>query len=324
MCFAHSHNAYQNGETSGKASTVQVHAPLHHTSMHAAVRTLRLHCGDAAQGLAAAWHATATDATEAHAPSLNTGAMQTFAQFLTEAADDTRIDPASFNLTTLYHALNQQCFGGVLHDYPIRWGRTPKGVSGVTNGKMTRKVGMPLFMATVDPASIAITINPHEYVLSRLKGIVAHEMVHAQNMQDNKIERDGHGGYFHMALRAAQQHADFTIPLADKMDELEKTRLVAKPVKVLCGAKRDGSTFVSLYTPNLNPESTAKLTDNVSHFVKYNYFAWLVFADGTSTLASELPVQRVYKGMGGYPADLSSVHITRVLASAGPVPADMR
>jgi len=246
--------------------------------------------------------------------------MRTFIEFLTESDD--RVDPKKLDIQALFRQLNATLFDGKLDNaIPVKWGRTPKSAAGITNGKA---INNGFFRKTV-PGTISITISPYAYKEDVLKGILAHEMCHAFNIQFDQHERDSHGIKFQLAVLAAQKHANFSIPMKHHQMESEEYG-EPKPVMFMAGENRDGKMAVWLYNARLaqDPSSVGVARINVERLVKDMRYRWSVIGMANTNLGNAMVVARQVKGPGGTASyilkDPKALKIQQIFHSDGPVP----
>lgn len=212
---------------------------------------------------------------------------RSFRQFLKENPD--RIDPKTYNLRWLYHELNYQMKCGLPDNLPVRFGKPPKNATGVTRANgLVRKDGTH----QIDFSSIVIEIRPEPFTPDQLKGILAHEMVHASLFHDN-VRGAGHDYRFIARMRQFQAHVSFTIPLSDEMDDERRAAMPKKRASMILYQKQDDSYGISFFTPNLSPDDIRFgqiLIDD--YFMKKLNCKFAMFAYALSGLASKLPIQR--------------------------------
>lgn len=245
--------------------------------------------------------------------------MKTFQQFLSEE----RVDPASYSLPGLFRTLNQQLFNSELDNaIPIAWGRVPKNAAGITNGRAIRHPNTPIFMRKTVPGSIAITISPYVYEEDVLKGIVAHEMIHAYLMQTNRHDREAHGNYFTNMQHRLNQIADFNIPLSHTMEDNERGE--PKLVAFIAGATKEGKEVASFFQAKLAQDREAVMNADISitYLMKHAHFKWCIFGLAKTAMANTVRVAREIKqrGINLYHIPAQQLQVTQRIIAQGPHP----
>lgn len=130
-----------------------------------------------------------------------------------------QINPKSFNLLALYNELNKFLFNSALPKIPVSFKKLPKGIAGLTQIK-TIKTGNNIRFGVTIPDTLTIDISPRSYSLEVLKGVLAHEMIHAEILLSGDI-KTFHGGEFERRRRELERKAGFKIPIDHKSDESE-------------------------------------------------------------------------------------------------------
>lgn len=238
------------------------------------------------------------------------------------------IDPKTFNLTNLYQELNRNLFHGELEDHPIQWNKIiSKQYVGITNAKIKVPPGTPKWMhpyrAKLVPGSIKITICPYHFPLDMLKGIVAHEMIHALTFQLQQFDSDAHGEWYTNHWHIAKQQAVFDIPF--KHTDVSDVRLLGnrtpQPVSfVLYFGK---SYNLSFYPKNFF--TTVNLTSTSSRLriaLERKQIEWYVIGTAVSMSAISKTILRKFDGRGFTYKSITPQDLDRitVLAQEGPVP----
>ena len=250
--------------------------------------------------------------------------MQRFLDFLTEQTDEERIDPVTFSIQGLYTQLNGQCFGGELPVVPTSFGKTPKGVQGVTTGQIIAPRGLPMWARKTKKETVKVAIKPYTYRLGVLKGILAHEMCHVWNMVNDQHEQDSHGMYFQNIMRKAQSKAEFKIPMRHEADEEEK-EMSKKPCVFLAMGK-PSKVHAVLYNQTVTTKSDtlANATALMPRILRS--YDWVIFGFGTSHLAASLPLAREVKPMISklYDIkDISNIKILKIYRHEGMLPTSL-
>jgi len=259
--------------------------------------------------------------------------MLSFLEFLRESDEEIRVNPKTFSLPDLYDDLNRLLFRGkllqtseedsTLHPIPVSWGRTPKGSSGITNGISVAKPGLPKGWLRdrskrIKPGSIFITINPKGTTrLDVLKGILAHEMIHAWNFVHHEFERNQHGNYFMRKYYEIKRIAPFDVPLTHSSEEGEHG--VPKPIGFVTGVRTDGVGMVVLYPPSM---MESILLAVVQYFKQVFRMQWVASGVGKSPLANTLPIARRFARSGIRVAARNPMLITptKIYSSDGNAP----
>lgn len=250
--------------------------------------------------------------------------MLTFREFLTED-DEARVDPAIFPLQTLYNQLNHQGFDGKLRSsIPVAFGKTPKGVAGVTYATFMGIRGQYHNYKTKQE-TIRIAINPVPYTLRALKGILAHEMCHAWNFQFDEHERDAHGLYFNAIRRKAETGIGVPISIKHTQDDGEKAAVVPKPCVFIAFENTSGSKAVALF----NQSVTTKSVSTVMAQAMVDYYGprskWIVWGFGMTRLANTMPLQReiTVKPKFYILKTMADIKVLKLYGHAGALPAEM-
>ena len=210
----------------------------------------------------------------------------TFRQFLKEQQDaaEQRVDPKTFNLKNLFRELNLQ-MRTELPDYlPVTFGKPPKRASGVTSAMINRET------KRIDTSTIKIVIRDMSWPLQRLRGCLAHEMVHAALFFDNI--NDGHGFRFMARLRELESRAGFKIPLDDKIDDEQHAEMIKKRVAFIFGQDPLGKYVIGLFTPNLTPDDLQKGAAAVDFLTIKRRFKFVMFGYALTPLANRFTVGR--------------------------------
>ncbi len=146
--------------------------------------------------------------------------MKSFSTFLREwIEDDERINPETFNIGYMFTEINRTVFDNALPgDIPVRFGKVPRGSTGICQYKVRRRVGASISSRETIEGSLEIVIAPLKFTAKKLKGILAHEMIHALLALRNTHEANAHGIYFQGARAKYEKIAGFPIPLTDTVD----------------------------------------------------------------------------------------------------------
>lgn len=240
------------------------------------------------------------------------------------------IDPQTYNLSTLYDELNRDIFLSELDVHPITWAKKiSKQFVGITRCSIRVPPNTPKWrmydVATVTPGSITITICPYRFPLDQLKGIVAHEMIHALNFQTNQLERNSHGLIFSRRWKAAQQRAPFTIP---------HIHTNVRDISMAGNQTAPQISFIVYYTNNkfhlsfypkyffTSPSRVERVTEHLQRALARKSIEWYVIGTAVSLATLNRTIQRTFKGRGYTFPSLSSTELDHisVLRQEGPVP----
>lgn len=169
--------------------------------------------------------------------------MKSAANFLVED----QINPSTYNLSKLYSELNAMLFGNELPKHlPIGFKKLPKRLVGMTTANRTRG---GTFISVMVPGSLRIDIDTREFNEDVLKGIVAHEMIHAWLLLKNDFKTQ-HDGPYLIKLGEIQHKAPFKISLKHETSVEEYATIADKETAAIIVQKPDGHISVGLFSLN--------------------------------------------------------------------------
>ena len=215
--------------------------------------------------------------------------MKKFESFLIEG----QIDPLTYHLPKLYKELNAMLFGNELpQDIPVSFKKLPKRIAGICHASKVTSYGR----STLVPGTIKIEIDPRQYPEDALKGILAHEMIHAWLYLRNDFKTN-HDGLFLIKLYEIRKKANFSISIdhttsAEELDGVEDKTTVA-----LIAQYPDGRISVGIYALN----SLQSGLNDAKRFADGNvkgqispHLTRVRYGTLTSKLHNMMPVQRVF------------------------------
>lgn len=245
--------------------------------------------------------------------------MKSFREYLTEE----RIDPKAYNLTALYTALNHTLFNSELGDYPIRWGNPPnKNAVAATLSKISGNRGIPRFMWKTVPGSINIVVRPGNYEHDVLYGVIAHEMVHAWNAQNNQNDPNYHGPAFTNKLHEIQRKTNIKIPAFDVVTDVTDEK--PKDVGFLAGVTPRGDKALVLFSANFFSltQNIALGTTMCDRFVEGGW-KWACIGMAKTIMANHMTVTRDFKSLAKNmkaPKTFANLNAQRIYAQSGANP----
>ena len=215
--------------------------------------------------------------------------MKKFESFLIEG----QIDPLTYNLPKLYKELNTTLFGNELpHDIKIYFKKLPKRIAGLT---IAARLGKGNW-ARLIPGTIEIQIDPREFAEDVLKGVVAHEMIHAYLMNKNDFKIN-HEGAFLVKLHQIRKLAKFDIPISHTTSADEFAQAEEKETAALVVQDPNGTLRVGIYSLN----SLSAGLEGAKLFAKGHvtgpfgpHISRLRYGRLKSKLHIVMPVQRVF------------------------------
>lgn len=167
--------------------------------------------------------------------------MKSASSFLVED----QINPSTYNLSRLYTELNASLFGNELPKHiPIGFKKLPKRLVGMTTASRTRGGA---YLSVLVPDSLRIDIDVRDFNEDILKGIVAHEMIHAWLLLKNDFKTQ-HDGEFLIKLREIQKKAPFKISVKHETSAEEYATIDDKETAAIIVQKPDGHISVGLFS----------------------------------------------------------------------------
>lgn len=215
--------------------------------------------------------------------------MKQFGNFLIEG----QINPLTYNLPKLYKELNALLFANELpSDVQISFKKLPKRIAGLTVAKRLGKGSWGQLI----PGSLEIFIDPREFTEEVLKGIVAHEMIHAYLMNKNDFKTN-HDGAFLVKLAKVKALAKFDIPIshttsADEFAQAEEKETVALVIQDPDGKLRVGIYSLSSFASGLEAAKLFAKGHVTGPFGPH--IARLQYGRLKSKLHIVMPVQRAF------------------------------
>lgn len=211
--------------------------------------------------------------------------MKRFRSYLKEE----RVNPETFNLYYFYNELNRTIFDNELSSsITVNWKKLPRGTSGQCNYKVLRKtLGGRVIRTETVPDSIEINIASLKFTEEKLKGILAHEMIHALIAQRDEHEREQHGPLFMNYLRKFQTKCSFTIPVSDEIDIEEYSDSDYRETVLLIFGKPNNGVSFGNFTKSID---TQLLSDWIIEKEKSGYLSWGIVVRAKSVLS--VPAQR--------------------------------
>ena len=212
--------------------------------------------------------------------------MKSLKQFLKE-------DALKLDLTSIFHKLNGTMFGhldgGALpNNIPIVYGKLPKGVVGQTLAQSMKGSGGKVFV----PGTLKIIIADLSFEESKLKQVVAHELIHAYLMFNNNFQ-DNHGPVFKKMANDLSRKLGFEIPLSHSFSADELAEFEIKPVCALI-FKKNGQKYIGLWSHKLAQNITPDMESIIKAHTSYLSPPWEDGWFGTidTTLHSIMKVQK--------------------------------
>jgi hypothetical protein len=245
-----------------------------------------------------------------------------FSEFIREQSEnETRIDPATFNLQALFRDLNQRVFDNQLPaDLPVTFGKVSKDAAAQTHCQTTtwrRGRRGPVFKSESDLSTLKIVCMNAPWELEELKGILAHEMIHALLT-------------WFMAYRARlEAKAGFKIPLThdnNLVTPVDTKPVEKKRVAFLLAQDRKGQYVYRLFTPNnVTPNDILNIQSMFRHLTLNLKYPFAAFGISDTLLTRTIPVSRKInpKDFGIYYLpnnDLSHLVPRQIITHVGTLP----
>lgn len=242
--------------------------------------------------------------------------MKRFSQIIVED----RIEPGSFNLQSMYDEINFKIWKGELPKVPLSFKKTPKGLTAFCSGKSLN--------GKLVPDSAFIQIDPRKFEYDKLKGLLAHEMIHLEFfLRDNF--KEGHGLGFESRRIAYSHRLGLEIPKTDNLFDADEYEEVTQQVGYLVFYFEGRKPTVALISPKLAEQHQVALRVVADFLIKKDSLAFggrmthAKLVIGSSPLSRKNPVSRTIDPMRidkakFYATDeniVSSIKVSKVLFS---------
>lgn len=202
---------------------------------------------------------------------------------LRQFINEQRVDPTNAAiLVSYFNELNHRLFNNALPSIPISWKTLPKRIlaHAVASTLKTSLAGKTLI-----PNTLRIYVSPRKFDDIKLKGIIAHEMIHVfLYLQDDF--KTNHDGAFEAKRKELERLAGFPIPRDHQADESEFEPSEYKDVGIILMKSENG------YSMGL---VNASKVDSISKELAANYQSHIKNGFSPKLLQVQLMVGKTFK-----------------------------
>lgn len=206
-----------------------------------------------------------------------------------------------YPLETKYHLFNKLFFDSTLPNIPVVWGKTGKGVSGVTSCKFKLAPGervpsgylkaLTKMNGNVYDMKVTMSIEVPVRAEWKWDGILLHEMIHVSIITEG-YWYENHGPRFLSKVNAITKLFGRPVPVSDTISPEEMQHVTGKPcVLVTFIDLKHQSMQYSLLSPNWKGKSS-ELEKTLQHLWRNYDLQITAFYVATSKLATRLPLSR--------------------------------